>query len=62
MLETCDLQSLRDARQQRLKDHLKTHPDSDDFSALFAPALEDEFQLMADTDVGQARDRGDLPL
>ncbi len=53
VLETCDLQSLRDARQQRLKNHLKSHPDSDDFSALFAPALEDEFQLMADTDVAK---------
>src|SRR5471032_753167 len=36
VLETCDLQSLRDARQQRLKDHLKAHPHGDDFSALFA--------------------------
>ncbi|NVZ20098.1 glycosyltransferase [Pseudomonas costantinii] len=53
VLETCDLQSLRDARHQRLKDRIKAHPDSDDFNALFAPALEEEFQLMADTDVAK---------
>jgi O-antigen biosynthesis protein len=53
VLETCDLQSLRDARQQRLKNHLKAHPDSDDFSTLFAPALEEEFELMADTDIAK---------
>ena len=53
VLETCDLQSLRDARQQRLKQHLKAHPDSDDFSALFAPALKEEFELMADTDIAK---------
>ncbi|MFL1552961.1 glycosyltransferase [Pseudomonas sp. D47] len=53
VLETCDLQSLRDARQQRLKDHLKAHPHDDDFSPLFAPALQDEFQRMADTDVAK---------
>ncbi len=53
VLETSDLQSLRDARQQRLKAHLKAHPGSDDFSALFAPALEEEFQLMADTDLAK---------
>ncbi|MFL1505083.1 glycosyltransferase [Pseudomonas sp. S191] len=53
VLETCDLQSLRDARQQRLKDHLKAHPHDDDFSPLFAPALLDEFQRMADTDVAK---------
>ncbi|MDP1172216.1 hypothetical protein, partial [Klebsiella pneumoniae] len=49
VLETSDLQSLRDGRHQRLKEHLKAHPDSDDFSPLFAPALKQEFQLMADT-------------
>lgn len=53
VLETCDLQSLRDARQQRLKHHLKAHPDGDDFSALFAPALKEEFELMADTDIAK---------
>ncbi|AIG01347.1 glycosyltransferase [Pseudomonas fluorescens] len=53
VLETSDLQSLRDARQQRLKDCLKHHPDGDDFSPLFAPALDEEFQLMADTDLAK---------
>ena len=53
VLETSDLQSLRDARHQRLKEQVKAQPDSDDFSALFAPALEDEFQRMADTDLAK---------
>ncbi|MCF8989149.1 glycosyltransferase, partial [Pseudomonas carnis] len=53
VLETSDLQSLRDARHQRLKEQVKAKPDSDDFSALFAPALEDEFQRMADTDLAK---------
>ena len=53
VLETSDLQSLRDARHQRLKAQLKADPDSDDFSALFAPALTQEFQLMADTDLAK---------
>ena len=53
VLETSDLQSLRDARQQRLKDDLKAQPGNDDFSALFAPGLEDEFQRMADTDLAK---------
>lgn len=53
VLETSDLQSLRDARQQRLKERLKAAPDSDDFSPLFAPALEEAFQRMADTDVAK---------
>ncbi|WP_426136087.1 glycosyltransferase [Pseudomonas sp. PWP3-1b2] len=53
VLETSDLQSLRDARHQRFKDHLKAHPDSDDFTALFNPALEEEFLLMADTDLAK---------
>ncbi|USW93667.1 glycosyltransferase family 4 protein [Pseudomonas proteolytica] len=53
VLETSDLQSLRDARQQRLKDYLKDHPAADDFGPLFAPALDAEFQLMADTDLAK---------
>ncbi|KTC51867.1 glycosyltransferase [Pseudomonas fluorescens ABAC62] len=53
VLETADLQSLRDARHQRLKEQLKAHPGSDDFTALFAPALEEEFQLMANTDLAK---------
>lgn len=53
VLETSDLQSLRDARHQRFKEHAKAHSDSDDFTALFAPALRDEFQRMADTDLAK---------
>ncbi|MBH3421153.1 glycosyltransferase [Pseudomonas gessardii] len=53
VLETSDLQSLRDARQQRLKDYLKHQPDADDFSPLFAPALDEAFQMMADTDLAK---------
>lgn len=53
VLETSDLQSLRHARHQRLKDHLKASDDPDDFSALFAPALHEEFQHMADTDLAK---------
>ena len=53
VLETSDLQSLRDARHQHLKDHLRTHPDRNDFSALFNLALEEEFRLMADTDIAK---------
>lgn len=53
VLETSDLQCLRHARHQRLKDRLKASDDSDDFSQLFAPALADEFQQMADTDLAK---------
>ena len=53
VLETSDLQSLRHARHQRLKDRLKANPDENDFSELFAPALLEEFELMADTDLAQ---------
>ncbi|AWY39260.1 glycosyltransferase [Pseudomonas putida] len=53
VLETVDLQSLRDARHQRLKQRLKASDDADDFSELFAPALREEFEFMADTDVAQ---------
>lgn len=53
VLETSDLQSLRDARQQRLKDYLKQQPHADDFSPVFAPALDEEFQRMADTDLAK---------
>ncbi|WP_432754165.1 glycosyltransferase [Pseudomonas sp. WMBT8] len=53
VLETSDLQSLRDARQQRLKDYLKHQPDADDFSPLFAQVLDQEFQRMADTDLAK---------
>ncbi|OLF53590.1 glycosyltransferase [Pseudomonas chlororaphis] len=53
VLETSDLQSLRHARHQRLKEHLKARADSDDFSALFAPAAAQEFAAMADTDLAR---------
>ncbi|WP_448647845.1 glycosyltransferase [Pseudomonas mohnii] len=53
VLETSDLQSLRDARQQRLKERLKASDDSNDFSDLFAPALREEFEFMADTDLAK---------
>jgi len=53
VLETSDLQSLRHARHQRLKERLKDDPDNQDFSALFAPALREEFALMADTDLAK---------
>ena len=44
---------LRHARHQRLKDRLKASDDQDDFSSLFAPALAQEFALMADTDLAR---------
>jgi O-antigen biosynthesis protein len=53
VLETSDLQSLRDVRQQRLKERLKDRDDANDFSELFAPALRDEFQRMADSDLAK---------
>ncbi|MHC8350715.1 glycosyltransferase [Pseudomonas sp. RT4P38] len=53
VLETSDLQSLRHARHQRLKDRLKASDDNNDFSELFAPALREEFELMADTDLAK---------
>lgn len=53
VLGTQDLQSLRHARHQRLKDRLKASDDSNDFNALFAPALREEFERMADTDLAK---------
>ncbi|UZE21247.1 glycosyltransferase family 4 protein [Pseudomonas sp. B21-056] len=53
VLETSDLQSLRHARHQRLKDRLKADGASQDFSDLFAPNLSEEFQRMADTDMAK---------
>jgi len=53
VLGTQDLQSLRHARHQRLKDRLKASDDANDFSDLFAPALREEFELMADTDLAK---------
>ncbi|WP_085694715.1 MULTISPECIES: glycosyltransferase [unclassified Pseudomonas] len=53
MLETSDLQSLRHARHQRLKERLKASDDTNDFTGLFAPALREEFERMADTDLAR---------
>ncbi|MDD1139472.1 glycosyltransferase family 4 protein [Pseudomonas sp. TNT2022 ID233] len=53
VLETSDLQSLRHARHQRLKDRLKHSDDANNFAELFAPALAEEFELMADTDLAK---------
>lgn len=53
ILETSDLQSLRDARQQQLKARLKDDAGNDDFSSLFAPAQRDTFNQMAGTDLAQ---------
>jgi glycosyltransferase involved in cell wall biosynthesis len=53
VLETSDLQSLRHARHQRLKDRLKASADENDFSELFASALREEFDLMANTDLAK---------
>ncbi|MGE8064286.1 glycosyltransferase [Pseudomonas sp. NPDC089569] len=53
VLETSDLQSLRDARHQRLKERLKASDDNNDFHELFAPALHETFDFMADTDLAK---------
>ena len=53
VLETSDLQSLRDARQQQLKARLKQTAEQDDFSSLFAPAPHETFEQMAGTDLAQ---------
>ncbi|MFG6203073.1 glycosyltransferase [Pseudomonas retamae] len=53
VLETSDLQSLRHARHQRLKQRLKLDPEQNDFSDVFAPALSDKFALMAETDLAK---------
>ncbi|EJL02361.1 MULTISPECIES: glycosyltransferase [Pseudomonas] len=53
VLETSDLQSLRHARHERLKQRLKAPDAGEDFSDLFAPALREEFELMAGTDLAK---------
>src|SRR5476651_868156 len=53
VLETADLQSLRDARQQQLKARLKDDQDLNDFSALFAPDQRQMFEQMSATDQAQ---------
>ena len=53
ILETSDLQSLRDARHQLLKDHLKKAPDPDDFSGFFSTSPQAVFPYMAASDLAQ---------
>jgi O-antigen biosynthesis protein len=53
VLETSDLQSLRHARHERLKQRLKAPGAGEDFSDLFAPALREEFELMSGMDLAK---------
>lgn len=53
VLETCDLQSLRHARHQMLKDLLNSPQASDGYEALFAVPDERLFKRMAVTDLAQ---------
>ena len=53
VLESCDLQSLRHGRHQRLKERLKASEDNNDFSNLFAKASREEFEHMANTDLAK---------
>ncbi|VVP69194.1 hypothetical protein PS918_00898 [Pseudomonas fluorescens] len=53
VLESCDLQSLRQERHQRLKERLKASDDNNDFAGLFAPAMREEFEHMADSDLAK---------
>jgi glycosyltransferase involved in cell wall biosynthesis len=53
VLETSDLQSLRDARQALLKERLKQAPDNHDFSSLFAASQDELFGYMAERDITQ---------
>ena len=53
ILETSDLQSLRNARHQLLKNHLKKVPDSDDLTDLFSRSSHAIFSPMAASDLAQ---------
>lgn len=53
ILETSDLQSLRDARHQLLKDHLKKDSDLDDFYEFFSTSPQAIFPYMAASDLAQ---------
>lgn len=53
VLETSDLQSLRHARHQRLRDRLKSNNDEDDLRDVFDPARREVFELMASTDMAK---------
>ncbi|MGC1332551.1 glycosyltransferase [Pseudomonas sp.] len=66
VLETCDLQSLRDARQALLKQRLKDNPEGEDFSDLFQLDHPGLYRHMAAADISQremaAIYRSDLSL
>ncbi len=53
VLETCDLQGLRDARQVLLKQRLKDDPEGEDFGPLFQLDQPDLYRHMAAADVSQ---------
>ncbi|MGY4494189.1 glycosyltransferase [Pseudomonas sp. TE3610] len=53
VLETCDLQGLRDARQVLLKQRLKDDPEGEDFGPLFKLHQPDLYRHMAAADVSQ---------
>lgn len=53
VLETCDLQSLRDARQGLLKERLQASDDENDFTALFDISPDILYQHMSEADVTQ---------
>lgn len=53
VLETCDLQSLRDTRQGLLKERLRAGDDENDFTALFDVSPDALYQHMSETDITQ---------
>ncbi|MEA9975615.1 MULTISPECIES: glycosyltransferase [unclassified Pseudomonas] len=53
ILETADLQCLRDARHQLLKDHLKNNSEPDDLTEFFGSLSHGILQPMADSDVAK---------
>lgn len=53
LLETSDLQSLRHARHQQLRDLLKNEPQADDSAELFQQNHDQLFERMAGTDLAQ---------
>ena len=53
VLETCDLQSLRDARQALLKERLRGNDDENDFTALFDVSPDRLYQHMSEADITQ---------
>jgi glycosyltransferase involved in cell wall biosynthesis len=53
VLETCDLQSLRDARQGLLKERLRAGDDENDFGALFDVSSDTLYRHMSEADITQ---------